>query len=901
MMKPISTYRIQFHENFCFGDLLKIIPYLKKLGIGTLYASPVFTSVPGSIHGYDGVDPHRIDPEIGNEEQLISISAQLKSAGIKWLQDIVPNHMAYHQANPWMMDVLEKGRHSQYSGFFDIDWYHPSGPGRVMAPVLGGDVAEIINKGDLKIAFEHNQLVLKYFENYFPLNAAAYNKILQAHIAVAGEPVKKQIESLLLLEDMSEAVLYSSKFEAVKLQLVSNMQDTATQNYLAGCLDEINKSPEAIAEIAAMQFYRLCSWQETDTQINYRRFFTINGLICLNIQDDAVFNYYHKYIKTLVEDGVFDGLRVDHIDGLFEPLTYLQRLRALAGDDTYIAVEKILEPGEEMPHWPIQGNTGYDFLSLVNNLFTDRGSEAVFTAFYEKISKQAPPIQQQIRNKKRLILNNHMGGELENLYSIFSKTDLSEYCAAKDIDPDKMKEAIGAFLVACPVYRYYAHKMPLEPAEANAVKDMLSSIEGFHTEKAMLSYALLEKPLKGDTEYNKAILYFYMRCMQFTGPLMAKGVEDTLMYTNTRFIGHNDVGDSLDAFGTRKRDFHSEMENRLAKWPLSINATATHDTKRGEDARARLNVLTDLPGEWFQLVYNWQQANVALKTDNAPDANDEYFIYQSIAGTYPMPGQDTENYNNRVLEYITKALREAKRHTSWTAPDEQYEEGTKNFINALLDDNSVFMSTFKGFHAKISAFGIVNSLAQVLLKFACPGVPDVYQGCETWDLSMVDPDNRRPVDYNQNQIALAEIECAIQNDVFLNALWQDKYSAKIKLWLTHILFNERKANSEVFTAGTYTPLYATGIHSKNIFAFARSHKGVCYVVVIPLHIAALCHEQGCEITDINWKDTLITLPADAAGKFINITGLSDGYDDTVSINDLFCHIPIALLKNGTAN
>ncbi len=852
MFNPVSTYRIQFHKGFNFENFKAIIPYLQKLGVTTIYASPIQEAVPGSNHGYDGVNPHKINPEIGTEEQLKEISNILKEKGMNWLQDIVPNHMAYHHNNAWLVDVLEKGKESAYAYFFDIQLDSNLYEGKLMAPFLGTSLDEVISKGELKLEYKENGFVFNYYGNTFPINNSTISK---------------------LAEGQSADVVAT-----------------------------INSNIELLKQLADSQAYQLCYWQETDSRINYRRFFTVNGLICLNIQDEKVFDEYHKLVKTLLEEGVINGIRVDHIDGLYDPTEYLERLRELTGNDTYIVVEKILEVGERMSsNWPIEGNTGYDYLALVNNLFTNNNSKDLFTEFYQKLIGDDTSIHKQIRDKKAHILYQHMGGELENLYQLFIKSGLVSEKVLKSVDPNNLKNAIAEVLIQCPVYRYYGNSFPLNELESEYIKDIFERIRK-NSEGLIPGIELLEQVLlnsSGDDDYNRRALHFYQRLMQLAGPLMAKGVEDTLMYTYNRFIGNNEVGDSPETFGISAEIFHKEMKKRQHHWPLSINATATHDTKRGEDVSARLNVLTDLPEEWIKAVQEWRKLNKALKKDNAPDANDEYFIYQALVGAYPMPGQEEGNFAERFENYLTKALREAKQHSDWAKPNEEYEEAVKKFAIALLAKNRPFWKSFEKFHKKVSDFGIINSLSKTLLKFTCPGVPDVYQGCELWDLSMVDPDNRRPVDYTQRQKFLDGIVDSSEkkvDDILLH-LWENRYNAQIKLWLVNKLLYERQCSKELFSEGVYIPLEIKGKYNNHVLAFARRHKQYWYIVAVPLQLAALCKKQKKEINDIDWKDTSIELPEEAPEWWGNLLTQTGGKQkNKIQVKDIFKTLPFALLK-----
>lgn len=854
MHNPISTYRIQFHKDFGFEAFEKVISYLQKLGVGTVYASPIFSATPGSTHGYDGTNPNKINPEIGTEAQLRTISSKLKNANISWLQDIVPNHMAFHSDNAWLMDVLEHGRDSKYANFFDILWW-PDASGHLMVPFLGDTLDNVISNRELKLAIKDGKVMFRYFDAYYPVLPKSYSGVLNTDTL----PSERQLEG-------------------------------------------INSNPELIRQIAYMQNYRLCHWQETDSKINYRRFFTVNGLICLNIQNDDVFEEYHRLVERLTKDGVFQGLRIDHIDGLCDPAAYLSKLRSAVGDDVYIVVEKILEQNEALPNdWLIQGSSGYDFLALVNNVFTNRDAEGKFTQFYQRLANDDTSIKKQLCEKKLHILTQHMGGELNNLYQLFTALHLSG--TDEEVSEDELKDVIAAFLVLCPVYRYYGNRMPLDESEASEVRQIFGQIrkEKKHSESAIdvLENVLLNKPREGDQAYNDKVTRFYKRCMQFTGPLMAKGMEDTLMYTYNRFLGHNDVGDTPEAFGVSVADFHQKMADRQEQWPLSINATSTHDTKRGEDVRARLNVLTDIEDIWFKAVKTWQKENRSLRTNGMPDANDEYFIYQTLAGACPMPGEADTDFPERIKEYIQKAQKEAKVHTSWTSPNTEYEAATARFVDSLLDKNSKFWQTFQELQQKIVDHGIVNALAQVILKFTCPGVPDVYQGTEFWDLNLVDPDNRRAVDYEHRMLLLDNIaDGADDNNILLQRLWADKYRGDIKLWLVQKLMQMRRQHTALFEKGHYIPLQVKGKHKEHVLAFARRYKKDWLVVAVPLHTAILCKSQKTDVLNIDWKDTRILLPDDMPDtnwEYILSSSKKKGKNE-IDVADIFDNIPLAVLK-----
>ncbi|WP_018614231.1 malto-oligosyltrehalose synthase [Segetibacter koreensis] len=904
MINPISTYRLQFHNNFTFTDFEKIIPYLIKLGVATIYASPIFEATPGSLHGYDGVNPHKINPEIGTEEQLTSISERLKEHGINWLQDIVPNHMAFDPTNPWLKDVLEKGQRSLYASFFDVPWTGKIYHGKIMIPFLGSPLDEVIKNGELTIDFDEPGFVLKYYESVWPIRLRSYFSILQAGEGEPVQAIQQLIDQIKEIQKVEEPTAYTEPLHEFQLQLAALAKNEQTKDYIESCLQQVNRDKELLKKIADEQVYQLCEWQKTDYQINFRRFFTVNGLICLNMQNADVFQHYHQYIKYLLDQGIFQGLRIDHIDGLYDPTGYLQQLRELAGEETYIVVEKILEPGEDLPdYWPIEGNTGYDFLSMVNNVFPQRTSEEQFTKFYTELVNDDQSAHQQLHDKKSYILHENMSGELNNLHDLFIEMNLVEKDELDKVDMELLKEAIAEFLIRCPVYRYYGNRLPLTEKESDEVLNILIGIRNSGAELApaieLLKEALLIKPKEETLDYNSRALRFYQRCMQFTGPLMAKGVEDTLMYTYNRFIGHNEVGDSPEAFGTSPQEFHQQMIDRQQKWPLSINGTSTHDTKRGEDVRTRLNVLTDLPEEWFESVKEWQKLNNNVKQNNAPDANDEYLIYQTLIGAFPMPGQEDDDFKTRIQEYLQKALREAKTHSNWTTPNEEYENAAKEFAVRLLDSDQPFWSNFEKLHKKVADFGIINSLAQVMLKFTCPGIPDVYQGTELWDFSLVDPDNRRPVNYGERQRLMEELEAQAdeQHENLMYHLWENRYNGKIKLWLVHKLLKERKQNAQLFSKGDYVPLVVEGELKENVLAFARKYQQTWYVIAVPLHLASVSTQQGKEAFSINWYNTRLILPAEAPSAYEHLFSKTKGnHEKGIAVKEIFKSLPLAVLK-----
>ncbi len=889
MKNIVSTYRIQFHKDFTFEHLKKILPYLKKLGITTIYASPVFTAVKGSNHGYDLLDPSSVNPEIGSNESFIELLKEVKSLKMNWMQDIVPNHMAFFPENPWIADLLEKGESSIYASFFDVDF--EKGP--VMLPFLGADASELIEKGEITIAYENEKLVLKYFDNAYPLKPGTYRYILKnSDPSDSLQQLEKLITEALQQEDRN---IFKHQWNEILVQLHSLWNDKNLRTTIQKTIAKINSNVEALKNIADEQHYRLCNWKETDSQINYRRFFTVNSLICLNIQNKDVFEQHHSFILSLVKQNLISGLRIDHIDGLFDPTGYLKQLREAAGD-IYISVEKILKPGEHLPtNWPVEGTTGYDFLALANNLLTQNTSEEKLTLFYNSLVDEKRSVSQQVRDKKSMILYQNMGGELENLFVLFMTSGIVNEEDYAQMRTEDIKTAIAEFLIHCPVYRFYGNEYPLAEEEQNSLQKVFTQIKTSRPDLSaatdLLAQVMLFAKNSKDEKLRSRCLYFFMRCMQFTGPLMAKGVEDTLMYTYNRFIAHNEVGDAPGAFGITLKDMHDAMLTRKHLWPHTQNATSTHDTKRGEDVRARLNVISQMPELWIEKINEWQHINKDLRVSGAPDVNDEYFIYQTLAGSWPVGNFDIDDYKNRLQEYFIKAFREAKRITNWNQPNERYEAAIKEFTASLLEPSNPFYKSFTRFIGDLTDAGIHNSIAQLVLKTIAPGIPDIYQGTELWDLSLVDPDNRRPVDYELRKNILNEIEDI--NPQLVENLWKEKRSGKFKLYILNKLLQLRNAYPNVFLNGEYIPLEITGKYKEFAFSFARSAGNTMIVVTIPLLSFNFKSKEK-----FDWANTTLRLPASKDGwKHVLLHSKTDSKE--ILLNDLFDTLPVSVLAGNT--
>lgn len=881
---PNTTYRIQFHQGFTLENFRGIIPYLQKLGVATVYASPIFSAVPGSTHGYDGVNPNEVNPEIGTVEELKQIVASLKADGITWLQDIVPNHMAFHPKNVWLFDFLEKGPLSRYAGFFDQSVSSGVYQGKIMLPILGEALEDAIAENKITMELEGGRLMLAYGDQQFPASPESYLTFLDT----AGDDrpslriLADEIRNVMAAE---EPVQLTTAWSEILMQLKSLTDDSMTADWMTHRLEELMGDRDVFQTFLSRQHYVFAHWQDTNSDINFRRFFTVNGLIGLNIHRPEVFSAFHELIGELSAEGLLCGLRVDHVDGLYEPTRYLQELRALVGDHAYLLVEKILVGEERLPaEWPIQGTTGYDFLGAVNNLFTNRAAARQFTDFYEGLTGDSRSPGRHLLAKKRFILLEHMGGELDNLCRLL--TELAPQAEVGRLGVDTLRNAIAAFLIHCPVYRFYGQQMPLAGEELKKVDEVLVSARRAHPELEE-GFALFRNLLTSEDEaLQPGALDFYLRCMQLTGPLMAKGGEDTLMYTYDRFIGHNDVGDAVENFGLSVTDFHEWIAERQAAWPLTMNTTSTHDTKRGEDVRARLNVLTDLAPEWFALVRMWKRQNEPLRRElGAPDENDEYLIYQVLIGSMPFGGPDADDYPERLADYLSKALREGKINSDWAEPNEAYEKGVIDFVQHLLHDET-FLQSFLPFYRKVADFGIRNSLGQLTVKMMAPGVPDLYQGCELWDFSLVDPDNRRPVNYADRA---DKLEVVAKSD--WERLWKERDNGNVKLWLTQGLLKLRSEHPAMFSEGEYIALKTDGQFKDKILAFLRKYRNDVLLVVVPVSMADI--SDMAEQAD--WGDTVVILPVGMAESWTcALTGQGIKSGERCPVNDILNRGPVGI-------
>lgn len=850
MYYPSSTYRVQLNSSFTFARLKTLIPYLHQLGISTIYASPITRAIAGSSHGYDVVDPHAINPEIGTLDELREIAAQLKGLGMGWLQDIVPNHMAFSPENARLTDVLERGTCSPYYYYFDINWEHYSEglKGKVLLPVLGGELADCIQKNDIKLVWSSNGPVLAYFNNSYPLSLSSLEYLFGS------------VEQIALPADACEKGSLEEWQQAKRNWISALEADTVRRQQVMARIAQVNTNAALLTEVTGRQWYVPACWQAADTGMNYRRFFAVNSLISLRMEEGWVFNDYHLLIDKLYKEGLIQGVRVDHIDGLYNPYDYVQRLRKLLGPDCYIIAEKILEYNEQLPeNWPVQGTSGYEFLSFTNQVLTSREGAALIYRFYTTFTGNQQPYKQLVYRNKLSFLDKYLHGEWDMLWHMLTNLQL----LPASYNTDKLKKTLGIWMAAFPVYRFYPQAFPLREEDLLRIQQSLEF--AVQQEPAcweeLAEIRTLFQPGASEEQNEKKQLFIH-RLMQFTGPLAAKGVEDTTFYVYNPLISHNEVGDSPEQLGISIDAFHEKMQHRKEYSNYSLNATSTHDTKRGEDARLRINVLSELPEEWIQLVTEWHTVNAALFTSmpdgTAPSANDEYFMYQSLVGSFPTDGVVDDVFRQRSAEFIIKALREAKTHTTYTAQNEAYEQGCVRFMTGLLQHHS-FLKSFVPFVQKVAEVAYVYSLTQVVIKCTAPGIPDIYQGCELWDTSYVDPDNRRPVDYDYRNSMLQQIgeQLSGRRSVLPEWLAANRKSGAEKLFITHQVLWYRKQHAALFNEGAYYPLQIAGSHH-TVIAYARRWQQQWVMVVLPVAIAtAVPGSIAVQLTEgapADWQD-----------------------------------------------
>ncbi len=928
MRIPTATYRLQFNPAFGFAAAQDIVEYLKNLGVSDIYASPIFKARKGSTHGYDVVDPTQLNPELGGEAAFQPLIDTVHHHGLGWLQDIVPNHMAYDGQNPYLMDIMEYGPESEYFNFFDIEWEGPEElGGRVLAPMLGDFYDRCLERGEIQLSYDETGLSVNYYGLRFPVRIESYGRFLSYQSGRLAQQLDTsdrtfvKISGILYLVKNAIVDLkgreYRDQAQFAKGLLWDVYQESdAVREFIDQNLVIFNGTPDQpssfdlLDEMLSEQFYRLSFWKVGAEELNYRRFFTVNELICLKIDNEDVFEQTHDLICKLVKAGQFNGVRIDHIDGLYDPTRYLERLRDRLGD-TYIVIEKILEDEETLPsEWPIQGTSGYDSLIQLNGVFCQQDNQDALTHIYQQLTGENTPYPELVAAKKRLIAETNLVGDINNL-ARFLKRVCQQYRYGRDLTLYGLRTAIEEVLIAFPIYCTYVNQEKISERDLAYVQEAIEAARK-RIPQLINELNLIERFLSLNfegslPEEEKAQwLHFVMRLQQFTGPLMAKGLEDTLFYGYNRFISLNEVGGTPGHFGLSVRQFHQRQQQRQQQWPHAMNASSTHDTKRSEDVRARLNVLSEMPSEWETAVNLWRSLNGSHKTvvrdQVVPDANDEYFLYQTLVGAFPFEDSELASFSDRVADYVVKAVREAKVHTAWLRPDADYEDGYVAFARAILTpgEKNNFLPEFRKFQQRIADYGIYNSLSQVVLKLMLPGVPDLYQGQELWDFSLVDPDNRRPVDYNLRRHWLQELQQGGDDRAaLLKNLLEYRQDGRIKLWVTHCGLSVRQAYPELFEQGDYQPLFARGEAEDNILAFARQWGNQWVVAIAPRFLTSRIAPGEYPIGKI-WGDTTLALPSGAQHWQNWITGESvTTTTEDAALSDLLATFPVAILV-GTA-
>lgn len=940
-MVPLATYRLQFNSDFRFRDAIRILDYLRDLGISHVYASPLLTSRHGSGHGYDVTDPTKIAADLGGDEDFALFQSALEEHGMGLILDIVPNHMAASAENRWWMDVLEYGPDSPFASYFDIDWKSPSRSleNKLLLPFLGKPFAETLNDGHLQLRYRDGKLSLEYFEQVFPIAPTSYAEILEyVDEAAKGKsktesdsPTAQEWQGILAAARKLSADYAShtqtaaerrTRFENTRerlKQLVASSPQIANQ--LDSALRTLNGTPgeassfSGLERILSGQHYRLAFWQTISDTINYRRFFSITDLVGVRVEDQPVFDATHQLALQIGQKQVCNGLRIDHIDGLRDPFAYLTRIRerlSASHPDLYLIVEKILGKNESLPEsWPVDGTTGYDYLNCANRLLVDGANADSIDKVYSKWIGLQVNFEDIVYDKKKLVMRTLLAVEIRALARELVELARDDRYA-RELHPAELAEALIEVTACLPVYRTYVQSLDIPDAAKDVVAQavlcaatrrptLAHSYLGFLADVLLLAAADHVRP-----EQREARLAFVTRWQQFSGSIMAKGLEDTALYVYYPLASLNEVGGDPVPRRTDPAEFHSFVIARHEKWPNSMNATTTHDTKRSEDTRARIAVLSEIPEQWESSLESWSRMNerYAFKVDalSVPDRNEEYLFYQTLVGTWPLQDDEWEHLVPRVQDYLIKATREANIHTRWAKPNQGHESGLREFVAHVLDrhQNADFCSSFAEFHKCIALYGMLNGLSQTVLKIACPGVPDCYQGAELWDLRLVDPDNRGVIDYEKRQTALKEIlRGTTQLGEDLLASWPN---GNVKLHVFVRSLAARKNRPELFAKGRYLPLDASGTLADRIFAFARELQGDWAIVILPRCVArANAPVLGPDMRREFWKDTILRLPQGAPGAWTNVLtpkgapAIPSGVRG-LPIGEIFQGFPVALLR-----
>jgi (1->4)-alpha-D-glucan 1-alpha-D-glucosylmutase len=873
-----ATYRVQLHAGFDFKSAAGIANYLAALGISHLYSSPYLQAGRGSTHGYNVVNPHHVNEELGGAEAYTRLCEALRYYGLGQVLDIVPNHMAITGAeNPWWWDVLENGPASRYAAYFDVEWDLPESRPRssILLPVLGDHYGRVLEAGELKLNRRDGLFTIHYYDHAFPVSPRTLDVLLGSaaercrsdELAFTADALGRLPPSTAT-DWMSVRRRHRDK-EVLGAQLARILAERpGVAEAVDGVVAEINTNPDALDMLLERQNYRLAFWRAAARDLSYRRFFDINTLVALRMEDEQVFTDTHALVLQWLGEGVLDGVRIDHPDGLRDPEAYCQRLQR-AAPQAWIVVEKILEPGERLREsWPVAGTTGYDFLNRVGGLFVDPGGEQPLTELYAEFTGESIDYPALVRAKKHQVLHELLGSDVNRLTAL-----LVEVCERhrrhRDYTRYELNEVLRELIACFPVYRTYV-QAEAGRVDNDDVRDVTEAVERAKHYRPELDAALIDfvrdlllLQVRGDLE-NELV----MRFQQLTGPTMAKGLEDTVFYSFNRLVSLNEVGGDPGHFGVSPAAFHQACLEAQRRWPRAMLTTSTHDTKRGEDVRVRIHLLSEIPGRWAEVVRHWAVLNERYRRGRWPDRNTEYLLYQTLVGAWPLEVE-------RAVTYMEKAIREAKAHTSWTHTNAEYEEAVRGFVTDVLAD-SEFTADLASFVTPLVGAGRVNALAQVLLKLTTPGVPDLYQGTEIWNLSLVDPDNRRPVDYSLRQELLSELEGATPEQI-----WARVDEGMPKLWLVRQALALRRRRPELFgPQGDYRPLLATGERAAHVVAFARDAGAVTVVPRLVLGLNGDWGDTTLELPDGMWRNELTGENVDG-----NVTRMAE----------LLARFPVALL------
>ena len=915
---PNATYRLQFNRDFTFVQAREIVPYLHALGISDCYASPYFQARAESVHGYDITDHNKLNAAIGSRAEYDAWIAELRARGMGQLVDFVPNHMGIGEPlNLWWFDLLENGPSSAYAGYFDIDWQPLKAElhDKVLIPILGDQYGRVLERGELQVHFEAGRFFLRYFEHEFPIAPGTYRHILEIALAQLSahneEDFYAELQSILTAleylprrteRDPERIAERAREKEVIKRRLERRCQEAPlVQEAIEKALSIINGAPgdprsfDALDALLNEQAYRLAFWRVAAEEINYRRFFDVNDLAAIRVEVPEVFEEAHRLLLELVGSGAITGLRIDHPDGLYLPNDYFEKLQrrvaeasegrasarpgpAEAGPSAppndsraiYLVIEKILSGNEELRRdWPVHGTTGYDFMNDAIGVLVDDSAEGAITTAFHKFIGHNLHFGHLVYAKKRLVMRLSLANDVAVLGSMFDR--LSERNRwYRDYTLDVLKLAVRETIACFPVYRtYVAPDRPVSEADRLVIERAVAAAKRRNPaiEESVFNFLrdiLLRRfPENLDEEARAEHIHFVLKFQQTTGPVMAKGLEDTVFYIYNRLGALNEVGGEPQRFGLKVEDFHRRNLARAENWPATLLATSTHDTKRSEDVRARIAALSEMPETWRRSLGRWRTLNrrwkKRIEESEAPDANEEYLFYQTILGAWALePFRELSDeahaqFVARIQQYMAKALKEAKLNTSWVQPNEAWDAAVAEFVARVLDRSAKnrFLESFLPVAEEVARAGAINSLSQVLLKLTAPGVPDIYQGNEIWDFNLVDPDNRRPVDYEKRARMLESLGKTTPEELLVH--WRD---GRIKLFLTQRLLNFRREHAALFAHGSYRPLSVTGEFAGCCIAYARKLDGQSILVLAP----RLSLRMGFPPIGEAWHDTAVQLP-----------------------------------------